>query len=205
MSMESDLMLLRRDMKLTSAPKRAALEHLRTKLEGASERVREAKHSRDNAAAALVLAEAGLQGAVAHKEALTRDLNSLILESSQQQMEALERLQSRMDSLTAMVESAVDADGTVDGTAAAVFAQPCSPAAETAAVHTARMELEAAAAVSAVEAQRARGRHVQLTRGSDRSTTPAQRCSAAPTPGDCIPPPLQQRAPAEGTFAGFAV
>jgi chromosome segregation ATPase len=202
--MEADLMLLRRDMKLTSAPKRAALEHLRTKLEGASERVREAKRARDNAAAALALAEAGLQGAVAQKEALTRDLNSLILESSQQQMEALERLQSRMDSLTAMVESAVDADGAVDGVAAAVFAQPSSPAAETAAVHAARMELEAAAAVSAVEAQRARGRHVQLTRGSDRSTTPAL-CCAGPTPGDCIPPPQQQRAPAEGAFAGFAV
>ena len=59
-SMEADLVVLRRDMKLTSQPKKAALEMLRLRIEEASERVRTARSTRNAAAAALAAAESRL-------------------------------------------------------------------------------------------------------------------------------------------------
>ena len=185
--MEADFALLRRDVRLTSTPKKAALEMLRRKIEEvrgrrgvcpsrsacsrpvqASDRVRNANQARAECASALAAAEELLEAEEAGKATLIRDLNSLIFQSSVQQMEALETLQTRMESL------AVKAGGIVHGnlqphppTAAPGSAQPAHPGAGAAhpdAVTLARAEMAAVEAVQAAEITEARARHVSLNR-----------------------------------------
>lgn len=114
--------MLRRDIKLTSAPKKQAMELMRRKIEvrnephaplptaltslrkqEASERVRIARDAKLAAAAALTRAEAELTAEETQKAALVADLNSLILQSTVQQYKRLETLETRMDGLTARV------------------------------------------------------------------------------------------------------
>ena len=115
--MEADFALLRRDVRLTSPPKKAALEMLRRKIEEvwwhstrctsvcsppeqASDRVRNANQARAECVSALTAAEELLEAEEAAKAVLIRDLNSLIFQSSVEQMEALETLQTRMEELS---------------------------------------------------------------------------------------------------------
>ncbi len=201
--MEEDLHLLRRDMKLTSAPKRAALELLRRKIEEASERVRNARSARSAAAAALEQADAAVAAEEAAKAALVRDMNALIFQSSMQQMKALEELQTRMDSLAAKVVPGADAE------AAVLLAVPSTPRGPEQSgnkeVQAARAEMEAAAAVAEAEAAEARSRHVPLRKAtpatSDAGTPPAVR-TLKPA---AISQPRVTSAHGGGSFTGFAV
>ena len=193
--MEHDLMVLRRDLKLTSAPKKAALEMLRIRIEEASERVRTARSARTAAAAALDAADSRLAAEEAGKAQLVRDMHMLIHQSTQQQMQALEALQTRMDSLVAQVP------GTAPQAAAPMDASP----AEAAELRAARAELEAAAVVSAGD--EARQRHVALPQLGAASSHARPHPSTRPHNPPALAVTSQPRAltGSSGSFSGFSV
>jgi hypothetical protein len=192
--MEQELLVLRRDLKLTSAPKKAALEMLRMRIEEASERVRTARSARAAAAAALTAADSRLAAEEAGKAQLVRDMHMLIHQSTQQQMQALEALQTRMDSLVAQVPGSL-----------ATAPMDASPA-EAAELKAARAELEAAAVVSAGD--EARQRHVALPHpGASSAREHSEQRAPGPRPPPTLAVTLQPRAltGSSGSFSGFSV
>ena len=137
----------------------------------------------------------------AAKATLVRDLNALIFQSSVQQMEALEDLQTRMDKLTAKAGASVEAAGAAQQptppAAAASAAGQDSAASKPDAVQLARAELEAVALIQQAEAAAARSRHVPLRpKAKPMPSTESEARPSAPS-----------AAPARdggGGFAGFA-
>ena len=129
----------------------------------------------------------------------------LIHQSTEDQMKALEALQSRMDSLVAQVHTG----GAPEAAAPAEGSAPASSDA----IRAARAELEAAAVVNAVD--EARQRHVALPQPgaasghAARPPHPAEQRASGGRPHTtaALAVPAQPRAltGSSGTFSGFSV
>ncbi|CAN6807079.1 hypothetical protein Bca4012_001612 [Brassica carinata] len=87
------------EMKLTAGPKKAALEHLRKKIEACTEKIHAAKLKEDEARKAYEAASKVVKDEEAIKQSLCDDLNSLVQESSNTQYARLEELKRRLEAL----------------------------------------------------------------------------------------------------------
>lgn len=96
---ERELASLNMEMKLTSGPKKAALEHMRKKIELSTERVRVAKLKEEEAKKVWEAAAKTVQDEEAMKQKLCEDLNNLVQESSKAQFTRLEELKRRLEAL----------------------------------------------------------------------------------------------------------
>lgn len=187
---------------MASQPKRAAMEHMRCRIEEASETVRVTRDARVAAAAVLAKADEAAVAAEAHKACLVRDLNALILQSSVQQFKHLESLQERMDSLSVRVGG----EAARKPSAAQTFAAPSSPGAAStpaasSAYKAARAEMEAAAAVtnSLAEAERATEAAAEAAVAARAKQAEAERWQAAARAAHVqLPARPQARASATG-------
>lgn len=96
---EREFANLTMEMKLTAGPKKAALEHLRKKIEMSTERIRVAKGKEEEAKKAWEAAAKVVQDEEAIKQKLCDDLNNLVQESSNSQLSRLEELKRRLEAL----------------------------------------------------------------------------------------------------------
>ncbi|CAA0830776.1 Unknown protein [Striga hermonthica] len=96
---ERELANLSLEMKLTAGPKKAALEHMRKKIEMSTERIRIAKLKEEQAKKAWEAAAKVVQDEEAAKQKLCEDLNKLVQESSNTQLSRLEELKRRLEAL----------------------------------------------------------------------------------------------------------
>lgn len=103
---EKELTNLTMEMKLTAGPKKAALEHMRKKIELSTERVRVAKLKEEEAKKAWEAASKAVKDEEALKQKLCEDLNNLVQESSNSQFARLEELKRRLEALNPRRSSA---------------------------------------------------------------------------------------------------
>ncbi|KAG6660357.1 hypothetical protein CIPAW_03G100200 [Carya illinoinensis] len=96
---ERELANLNLELKLTAGPKKAALEHLRKKIEMSTERVRVAKLKEEQARKVWEAASKAVQDEEAIKQKLCEDLSQLVQESSTTQFSRLEELKRRLEAL----------------------------------------------------------------------------------------------------------
>ncbi|KAL3652350.1 aci13 [Castilleja foliolosa] len=96
---ERELANLSMEMKLTAGPKKAALEHIRKKIEMSTEKIRVAKLKEDEAKKAWEAGAKAVHDEEAIKQKLCEDLSSLVQESSNTQLSRLEELKRRLDAL----------------------------------------------------------------------------------------------------------
>ncbi|KAL5727779.1 aci13 [Ranunculus cassubicifolius] len=96
---ERELQNLTLEVKLTSGPKKAALEHLRKKIEVATEKIRLAKIKEEEAKKVWEEAAKVVKDEEALKQKLCDDLNQLVQESSNTQFSRLEELKRRLEAL----------------------------------------------------------------------------------------------------------
>ncbi|KAF5480333.1 hypothetical protein F2P56_001093 [Juglans regia] len=109
---ERELANLNLEMKLTAGPKKAALEHLRKKIEISTERVRVAKLKEDQARKVWEEASKAVQDEEAIKQKLCEDLSQLVQESSSIQFSRLEELKRRLEALNpSRASTSVPLDG----------------------------------------------------------------------------------------------
>ncbi|KAJ0261772.1 hypothetical protein HA466_0048280 [Hirschfeldia incana] len=87
------------EMKLTAGPKKAALEHLRKKIEVCTEKIHAAKLKEDEARKAYEAASKVVKDEEAVKQSLCDDLNRLVQESSNTQFARLEELKRKLEAL----------------------------------------------------------------------------------------------------------
>lgn len=109
---ERELSNLTMEMKLTAGPKKAALEHMRKKIELSTERIRFAKLKEKEAKTAWEAASRAVRDEEELKKKLCEDLNNLVQESSNSQFARLEELKRRLEALNPRRSSAFT--GTVD-------------------------------------------------------------------------------------------
>ncbi|KAL8247987.1 hypothetical protein R6Q59_009203 [Mikania micrantha] len=103
---ERELSNLTMEMKLTAGPKKAALEHMRKKIELSTERIRFAKLKEEEAKKAWEAASKAVKDEEALKQKLCEDLNNLVQESSNSQFARLEELKRRLEALNPRRSSA---------------------------------------------------------------------------------------------------
>lgn len=96
---ERELGNLTLELKLTAGPKKAALEHLRKKVELSTEKIRVAKQKEESARQVWEAAEKALKEEEAQKAAICEDLNRLVQESASAQYSRLEELKIRLEAL----------------------------------------------------------------------------------------------------------
>lgn len=96
---EKELENLTFELKLTAGPKKAALEHMRKKIELSTERIRVAKLKEDQAKKVWEEAAQVVKDEEAAKQKLCDDLNQLVQESTTTQITRLEELKRRLESL----------------------------------------------------------------------------------------------------------
>lgn len=96
---ERELGNLSMEMKLTAGPKKAALEHMRKKIEMSTEKIRVAKLKEEEARKAWEAASKVVKDEEAIKQKLCEDLNNLVQESSNSQFVRLEELKRRLEAL----------------------------------------------------------------------------------------------------------
>nr|GMC96303.1 RAB6-interacting golgin [Ipomoea batatas] len=96
---ERELSNLSMEMKLTAGPKKAALEHMRRKIELATERIQAAKLKEEQARKAWEVATKAVKDEEAIKQKLCEDLNNLVQESNNIQFARLEELKRRLEAL----------------------------------------------------------------------------------------------------------
>ena len=209
---ERELLLLRRDMDLTSGSRKLALEHMRCKIEAASERVSLARSRKVAAEAALQIASDSLSSEENQKTGLQEDMSTLICQNSQAQHARLAELTDRLEALTMQAGAPGGDDASGDASAAAGLVAPApAPGMPSAHPVPARLapavtavgpaeatpvEDESAVAAAAREdesavAAAARGRHVGK---------PARGVPARPT---INAQPRINKVPTSGTSAGF--
>ncbi|AED96133.1 hypothetical protein AtNW77_Chr5g0136641 [Arabidopsis thaliana] len=87
------------ELKLTAGPKKAAMEHLRKKIEVSTERIHAAKLKEEEARKAFEAASKVVKDEEATKQSLCEDLNSLVQQSSNTQYARLEELKRRLEAL----------------------------------------------------------------------------------------------------------
>ncbi|KAL2945693.1 hypothetical protein AAZX31_U036500 [Glycine max] len=98
-NVERELANLSLEMKLTAGPKKAALEHLRKKIEESTERIRVAKLKEEQARKVWESASKVVRDEEALKQKLCEDLSNLVQESSNSQFARLEELKRRLEAL----------------------------------------------------------------------------------------------------------
>ncbi|KAL3521480.1 hypothetical protein ACH5RR_019629 [Cinchona calisaya] len=98
-NVERELANLSMEMKLTSGPKKAALEHMRKKIEISNDKIRLAKQKEELARKAWKEASKAVKDEEAFKQKLCKDLNNLVQESSNTQLARLEELKRRLEAL----------------------------------------------------------------------------------------------------------
>ncbi|KAK6926314.1 RAB6-interacting golgin [Dillenia turbinata] len=96
---EKELANLTMELKLTAGPKKAALEHMRKKIEMSTERIRLAKLNEEQARKVWEAALQAVKDEEAVKQKLCVDLNQLVQESSNTQFSRLEELKRRLEAL----------------------------------------------------------------------------------------------------------
>ncbi|WCJ36569.1 hypothetical protein M5689_017760 [Euphorbia peplus] len=96
---ERELASLNMEMKLTSGPKKAALEHLRKRIEISTERIRLAKQKEEQARQVWEAAMKTVKDEEAIKQKLCEDLSNLVQESSSYQFSRLEELKRRLEAM----------------------------------------------------------------------------------------------------------
>ncbi|XP_038974606.1 uncharacterized protein LOC103702798 isoform X2 [Phoenix dactylifera] len=96
---ERELENLTLELKLTAGPKKAALEHLRKKIEIQTERIHVAKLKEDQAKKVWEVAAQAVRDEEETKKKLCDDLNQLIQESTATQLTRLEELKRRLTAL----------------------------------------------------------------------------------------------------------
>ncbi|XP_020240339.1 uncharacterized protein LOC109819140 [Cajanus cajan] len=96
---ERELANLGLEMKLTSGPKKAALEHLRKKIEASTEKVRVAKLKEEQARVVWESASKAVRDEEAIKQKLCEDLSKLVEESNKSQLSRLEELKRRLEAM----------------------------------------------------------------------------------------------------------
>lgn len=96
---ERELANLSMEMKLTSGPKKAALEHMRKKIEISNEKICLAKQKEELTRKAWEEASKAVKDEEAFKQKLCEDLNNLVQESSNAQLARLEELKRRLEAL----------------------------------------------------------------------------------------------------------
>ncbi|KAK6936382.1 hypothetical protein RJ641_033412 [Dillenia turbinata] len=96
---ERELENLTMELKLTAGPKKAALEHMRKKIEMSTERIRVAKLKEEQARKVWEAALQTVKDEEAVKQKLCEDLNQLVQESSNTQFSRLEELKRRLEAL----------------------------------------------------------------------------------------------------------
>ncbi|TYJ22179.1 hypothetical protein E1A91_A08G108900v1 [Gossypium mustelinum] len=104
---ERELANLTMEMKLTAGPKKAALEHMRKKIEMSTERIRIAKQKEEQARKIWEAALKALNDEEALKHKLCEDLKNLVQESSNSQFARLEELKRRLEALNPSRASAL--------------------------------------------------------------------------------------------------
>ncbi|EEC66664.1 hypothetical protein OsI_32949 [Oryza sativa Indica Group] len=107
---EKELENLSLEMKLTAGPKKAALEHLRKKIEISTERIRLARVKEEQAKKAWEAAAQIVKDEENAKQNLCDDLNRLVQESAASQFSRLEELKKRLESLNPS-RASVDVSG----------------------------------------------------------------------------------------------
>ncbi|KAG2538692.1 hypothetical protein PVAP13_9NG398700 [Panicum virgatum] len=107
---EKELENLTFEMKLTAGPKKAALEHLRKKIEMSTEKIRLAKVKEEQAKKAWEAAAQVVKDEEDAKQKLCDDLNHLVEESAATQYTRLEELKKRLESLNPS-RASVDVSG----------------------------------------------------------------------------------------------
>jgi len=107
---EKELENLTFEMKLTAGPKKAALEHLRKKIEMSTEKIRLAKVKEEQAKKAWEAAAQVVKDEEDAKQKLCDDLNHLVQESAATQYTRLEELKKRLESLNPS-RASVDVSG----------------------------------------------------------------------------------------------
>ncbi|KAK2458160.1 aci13 [Trifolium repens] len=98
-NVERELANLTLEMKLTAGPKKSALEHLRKKIEQATEKIRAAKLKEEQARKAWESAAKVVKDEEEIKQKLCEDLSNLVQESSQSQFDRLAELKRRLEAL----------------------------------------------------------------------------------------------------------
>ncbi|KAB2016692.1 hypothetical protein ES319_D08G111600v1 [Gossypium barbadense] len=104
---ERELANLTMEMKLTAGPKKAALEHMRKKIEMSTERICIAKQKEEEARKIWEAALKALNDEEALKQKLCEDLKNLVQESSNSQFARLEELKRRLEALNPSRASAL--------------------------------------------------------------------------------------------------
>lgn len=107
---EKELENLTLEMKLTAGPKKAALEHLRKKIEISTEKIRLAKVKEEQAKKIWEIAAQVVKDEEDAKQKLCDDLNRLVQESAASQYARLEELKKRLESLNPS-RASVDVSG----------------------------------------------------------------------------------------------
>ncbi|KAI6672272.1 hypothetical protein NL676_000178 [Syzygium grande] len=115
---ERELASLSMEMKLTAGPKKAALEHLRKKIEASTERIRVAKLKEEEARKVWEVASKALKDEEAVKQKLCDDLSNLVQESSTSQFNRLEELKRRLSALNPSRTSVSSPQAALSGTGA---------------------------------------------------------------------------------------
>uniref|UniRef100_A0A0E0M658 RAB6-interacting golgin n=1 Tax=Oryza punctata TaxID=4537 RepID=A0A0E0M658_ORYPU len=126
---EKELENLTLEMKLTAGPKKAALEHLRKKIEISTERIRLAKVKEEQAKKAWETAAQIVKEEEDAKQNLCDDLNRLVQESAASQFSRLEELKKRLESLNPS-RASVDVSGMSTAQHATTSSVPQQPAAQ---------------------------------------------------------------------------
>ncbi|CAM6127965.1 unnamed protein product [Calypogeia fissa] len=98
-NVEKELATLALEVKLTAGPKKLALEHLRKKIETATEKIKAAKLKEQQAKKVWEVADKALQAEEGYKQSLCEDLNRLVQESAAAQYSRLEDLSKRLEAL----------------------------------------------------------------------------------------------------------
>ncbi|KAK9147667.1 hypothetical protein Scep_006424 [Stephania cephalantha] len=96
---ERELSNLTLELKLTAGPKKAALEHMRKKIEMSTEKIRLAKLKEEHAQKLWEEASKAVKDEEAVKQKLCDDLSRLVQESSNAQYSRLEELKRRLEAL----------------------------------------------------------------------------------------------------------
>lgn len=137
---ERELAGLQLQLKLTNGPKKSALELIRKKIEMQNEHVVFARTKHQAARKVAEATEAALREEEAKKDKLCQELNMLVQQSAHAQLERLEQLTSRMETLNAGFVTAVaatpptvGASDLVQRSATAAAAQPHHPSGQNAA------------------------------------------------------------------------
>ncbi|MCO5547006.1 hypothetical protein L7F22_000446 [Adiantum nelumboides] len=98
-NVERELASLAFEIKLTAGPKKAALEHLRKKIEVSAEKIKVAKQREEQAKKAWETAANVLKQEEENKQKLCEDLNRLVQESAASQYSRLEELKKKLEAL----------------------------------------------------------------------------------------------------------